>query len=81
MKVAGRTIQERNITCNTEREFSARYKGCLIYCRDDGKGRYGHLREYYIEVCAPDGCYLVHDAKDLHSIRDAIIYALDGAKL
>jgi hypothetical protein len=84
MKVAGCIIQEKNITVNTEKKFEARYKGKRIYITANhghGKPKEKHLKRYDIDVIDFDGTYDVQTWEDLHSIRDAIIFALKGACL
>lgn len=84
MKIAGVIIQNRNITVNTEKEFEAKYKGKRIYITANhghGKPKESHLNRYNIDVIDDSGMYDVQTYEDLHSIRDAIIYALKGACL
>lgn len=84
MKIAGAVIQNKNIKVNTESEFEAIYKGRRIYiCTDHGfgKAKYDHLTRYDITVRDGSGMYDVESYEDLHTMRDAIIYALKGALL
>jgi len=84
MKIAGAIIQERNIIVNTENEFEARYKGKRIYITANhghGRPKEKHLTRYDIDVIDDCGMYDVQTYEDLHSMRDAIIYALKGASL
>ena len=84
MKIAGAIIQNKNITVNNEKEFEARYKGKRIYITaNHGRGmpKEKHLNRYDIDVIDSSGMYDVQTYEDLHSMRDAIIYALKGASL
>ena len=84
MKIAGVIIQNRNITVNTEKEFEARYKGKRIYITTNhghGKPKENHLNRYDIDVIDDSGMYDVQTYEDLHTMRDAIIYALKRACL
>ena len=84
MKIAGVIIQNRNITVNTEKEFEARYKGKRIYITANHghcKQKENHLNRYDIDVIDDSGMYDVQTYEDLHTMRDAIIYALKGACL
>lgn len=84
MKIAARVIQDRNIRKNTESDFVANYKGCEINVSNDhghGRAKYEWLTRYDITVTGKDGGYLVNTYEDLHTMRDAIICALNGAGL
>ena len=84
MKVAGIIIQNRNITVNTEKEFEATYKGKRIYITANHghrRPKEEHLKRYDIDVIDNSGIYDVQTYEDLHTMRDAIIYALKGACL
>jgi hypothetical protein len=85
MKVAGCVFQNRNITINTENEFDALYKGKRIYITTDhgfGEPKYRQLKRFLIDVIdIKTGMYDVQTYQDCHSVRDAIIQALNGAML
>lgn len=85
MKVSGCIIQNRQIIDHTENLFNANYKGKRIYIstsQEFGKPQYDHLKRFLIDVVdIKTGIHNVHAYKDLHTIRDAIIYALKGAML
>jgi hypothetical protein len=85
MKVSGCIIQKRQIIDHTENLFNANYKGKRIYISTDhgfGKPQYDHLKRFLIDVVdIKTGMYDVQTYQDLHTVRDAIIYALKGAML
>ena len=85
MKVSECIIQERQIIDHTENLFNANYKGKRIYISTDhgfGKPQYDHLKRFLIDVVdIKTGMYDVQTYQDLHTVRDAIIYALKGAML
>lgn len=85
MKVAGRVIQNRNITLNTPEDFEATYKGHIISITTDHgfvDPEYDRLKRFNIDVYELNtGSYAVETWKDFHTIRDAIIYSLEGAQL
>ena len=85
MKVAGRVIQNRNIILNTPEDFEAKYKGHMILITTDhvfGEPDFGHLKRFSIDVYELNtGTYAVQTWLDKHTLRDAIIYALEGAQL
>ncbi len=85
MKVAGCIIQKRNILEHNYGLFNANYKGKRIYISTDhgfGKPQFPHLKRFLIDVVdIKTGMYDVQSYQDCHTIRDAIIYALDGAML
>lgn len=84
MKVAGIIIQNRNIIENTEDDFEAKYKGKTIIISTNhgfGEPKYSHLTRYNIDVIDDCGMKDVEAYEDLHTMRDAIIYALKGACL
>mgnify|MGYP001594695836 CR=1 FL=1 len=83
MKVSEAVIQNRNISVNTENDFNATYKGREINITTShgyGKPEYNHLKRYDITVTFL-GSYEVNTWQDLHSMKDAIRYALKGACL
>ena len=83
--VVGAVIQNRNITENTEDNFSAKYKGKLIEITTDhgfGDPMYKHLKRFSIDVIDIDsGWKDVESYEDLHTMHDAIRSALKGACL
>lgn len=85
MKVSGAIIQNRNIDTYCKDLFHATYKGKIIYITTDhgfGKPEFDHLNRYMINVMdEKTGMYDVDAVKDFHDIKDAIRYALKGAKL
>ena len=85
MKVSGCIIQNRKIIDHTENLFIANYKGKRIYISTDhgfGKPQYDHLKRFLIDVVdIKTGMYDVQAYQDLHTVRDAIVYALKGAML
>lgn len=83
MKISTAIIQEKNISINTSKAFSAIYKGREINITTDhghGKPKYNHLKRYDITVTI-NGSYVVNTYEDCHTMRDAIRYALKGACL
>jgi hypothetical protein len=84
MKIAGIIIQPRNINHDSEFDFEATYKGKTIYIttkHGHGRPERDYLTRYDIDVIDKSGSYDVQTWEDLHSLRDAIIYALKGACL
>lgn len=85
MKVAGCIIQKRQIIDHTQNLFNANYKGKRIYISTEhrfGKSQYDHLKRFSIDVVdIKTGMYDVQTYEDLYTMRDAIIYALNGAML
>lgn len=85
MKIGGCVIQDRNIGIHTKDDFTATYKGKQIYITTDhgfGDAIYSHLTRYDIDVIdLKTGMYDVTTYQDLHTMRDAILYALKGAML
>ena len=85
MKISGAIIQQRNIIVSSENEFQATYKGKEIYISTEhslGKPKYDHLKRYDITVIhLESGMYDVNTYEDLHTMQDAIRYALKGACL
>lgn len=84
MKIAGIIIQNRNIITNSPTDFEAKYKKRTIYIttnHNHGKPIEKHLKRFDIDVICDKGSYEVQSYQDLHTIRDAIIYALKGACL
>lgn len=81
MKVAGRIIQNKNISVNTEEHFSATYKQHYIEIQlNKSKGNGG--KPYYdCDVWHFNGGFAVATIIQRCTIRDALIYALDGALL
>ena len=85
MKVSRCVIQDRNIEENSISTFCATYKGKRIYVSTDhgfGKPQYDHLTRYYIYVIdVKTGMYDVDSYQDVHTMQDAIRYALKGSCL
>lgn len=84
MKVAGAVFRKKYIHENTDDDFVAYYKNrciCITTNHGHGKPDYEHLERYDITVTYKDGSYDVDTWQDLHTMRDAIIYALKGAML
>jgi hypothetical protein len=85
MKIAGCIIQNRNIKTHTKDEFYAFYKGKSINITTNhgfGKPHYDHLTRFMIDVIdEKTGLRDVNTYEDLHTVRDAIIYALKGSCL
>ncbi len=78
MKIGGRIIQTKNIELYTQQEFAACYKRHTISVV---LIELGHTNEYSIEVRDDRGILAVQTTTKRCTIRDAIIVALDGAKL
>ena len=80
MKIGGRIIQEKNISVNTENAFSATYKqhfiNVMLYKTFEGENP-----EWDIDVRHYNGEIAASTIVKRCIIRDAIIYALDGALL
>jgi len=85
MKVSGLVIQNSKIKKNTSSDFEATYKGKEITISTNhslGSAIYKHLERYNIDVIdIKTGMYDVQTYKDLHSMHDAIRFALMGACL
>lgn len=81
MKIGGRIIQDSNIESNTEFIFQATYKKHYINVSLIKSGGRNSNNEYDIDVRHFDGGFAVMAIITRCSIRDAIIYALDGAML
>jgi zona occludens toxin (predicted ATPase) len=85
MKISEAIIQNRNIKINTTNDFDATYKGKRITITTDhgfGKPKYDFLKRYCIDVWdIKSGIKDVDSWQDLHSMKDAIRYALIGACL
>lgn len=85
MKISGLIIQDRKIISNSDNIFDATYKGKHIYITTDhgfGNAKYSHLKRFLVDVKdIKTGMYDVESYQDLHTIRDAISYALKGAML
>lgn len=84
MRVGGRTIQNKKIISHTNNDFEARYKRHTIFITTNhghGKSEHNHLTRFDIDVIHDDGGYAVQTYEDLHSMHDAIIFALKGAML
>lgn len=85
MKVAGIVIQDRNITIRTESDFEATYKGKNIVISTNhgfGKPKLDFLNRYNIDVTdIKTGMYDVQSYQDFPTMRDALIFALNGACL
>jgi hypothetical protein len=80
MKIGGRIIQEKNINVNTENAFSATYKQHFINVMLH-KTFKGENPEWDIDVRHYNGGIAASTIVKRCTIRDAIIYALDGALL
>ncbi len=80
MKVGGRVIQNKNISVNTETEFSATYKNHYIEIKLYKRER-GENPEWNIDVWHFDGGTAVESIERRCTIHDALIYALNGAML
>ncbi len=85
MKVSGLVIQNKNIKKNTSTDFEATYKGKQIIITTNhclGSAKYGHLNRYDIDVIdIKTGMYDVNTYIDLHTMHNAIRFALIGACL
>lgn len=85
MKISGAIIRDKFISENTPDNFNAIYKGREINITTDhghGKPKYDHLKRYDITVIhLESGMYDVNTYEDLHTMQDAIRYALKGACL
>lgn len=85
MKISGIVIQNRNIAQYSDDIFDATYKGKRFYITTDhgfGKPKYDHLKRYCIDVWdIKSGMKDVDAWQDLHTMRDAIRFALIGACL
>ena len=85
MKISGAIIQTRNIEVSTENEFRATYKGKQISITTDhgfGKPKYDHLKRFMIDVIDIEtGMADVQTCEDLHEVKDAVRFALQGACL
>lgn len=84
MKIGGAVIQNRNIIEHSNNNFEATYKGKTIFIttkHGHGRPELKHLTRYDIDVVDDSGAYDVQTWEDLHSIRDAILFALKGACL
>jgi hypothetical protein len=83
MKIAGKVIQDRNIKINSNEQFIATYKGKEIEIQAFyGGTKYNHLIGFDIEVYdLKSGMKDVETYQELHTMRDAIIYALKGSCL
>jgi len=78
MKIAGRILQNRCIITNTESDFSAVYKKNYIRVNLIKKG---HTNEYDIDVRTFNGIPKCTTVCIRCNIRDAVIFALQGANL
>lgn len=78
MKIGGRVIQGRNIQINTPEQFLATYKKHVISVLFV---KSGHTNEYNLDVRNDRGIVAVQIPIQRCTIRDAIIEALNGAKL
>lgn len=78
-------IQSRNIEINTKTTFVATYKGYEINITTEhghGKPDDKDLKRYDIDVIhLESGMYDVQTWEDLLNVRQAILYALEGAML
>lgn len=85
MKVSGAVIQNKFIYENTKNDFRAKYNGREISITTNhghGSPTYKRLNRYDITVYhLESGMYDVNTYEDLHTMRDAISYALKGACL
>lgn len=85
MKVSSLVIQNRNISVNTENDFIATYKGKKIIISTKhglGSPKYDYLKRYSIDVVdIATGMIDVQSYEDVHTMKDAIRYALVGACL
>jgi len=85
MKISGAIIRDKFISENPPDKFNAIYKGREINITTDhghGKPKYDHLKRYDITVIhLESGMYDVNTYEDLHTMQDAIRYALKGACL
>lgn len=85
MKISGAIIRDKFISENTPDKFNAIYKGREINITTDhghGKPKYDHLKRYDITVIhLESGMYDVNTYEDLHTMQDAIRYALKKACL
>jgi len=84
MKIAGCTIFNKFIEENTEKQFTATYKGsriCITTDHGHGMPKEKHLKRYDIDVRAKSGQLEVNTWQDLHTMADAIKYALKGSCL
>ena len=85
MKISGAIIRDKFISENTPDKFNAIYKGREINITTDhghGKPKFDHLKRYDITVIhLESGMYDVNTYEDLHTMQDAIRYALKGSCL
>ena len=78
MKVGGRIIQNKNIQTHNEDYFEATYKRHTIYIHLNKKGI---MNDYYVEVSDITGSKSVMGGVTRRCMHDAIVYALNGARL
>lgn len=85
MKIGKATIQTQKITRHTKNEFEATYKEKHIYISTDhgfGPAEDENQKRFEIEVFdIMSGAYDVCTIKDFNTIEDALLYALEVAKL
>lgn len=85
MKNSGAIIRDKCISENTSDKFNAIYKGREINIttyHGHGKPKCDHLKRYDITVIhLGSGMYDVNTYEYLHTMQDAIRYALKGACL
>lgn len=79
MKIGGRTFRSDKINSNTENLFDAYYKKHHVYV-EYIKDR-GGMKDYNVEVRDETGILACDTIVTRCQIRDAIIYALDGAMI
>lgn len=80
MKIAGRLIQNKNISENTADKFSATYKKHYIEIEVHEKKK-GENPVFSVDVWHFNGGYAVESFVQRCSMHDAITYALNGAML
>lgn len=80
MMIGGRVFRTKNISVDTETKFSTKYKKHYIevaFHKQEGNNN----PEWSVDVWHFDGTYAVETIVQRCIIRDAIIYALNGALL
>lgn len=80
MNIGGRIFRKKNITVNTEREFSATYKKHFINVNIHKEFEHENP-EWNIDIRHFDGGMACDTIVKRCCIRDAVIYGLDGAML